>query len=76
MDISDKNVSGNDAAKKEEPKGTDNDFAEKSFENIGAWIMGRNMFGPIRGPWPDDEWEGWWGRKTTLSCSGICFDAP
>jgi dihydrofolate reductase len=40
---------------------TDNDFAEKSFENIGAWIMGRNMFGPIRGPWQDDEWKGWWG---------------
>lgn len=43
-------------------EGTDNDFVEKSFENIGAWIMGRNMFGPIRGPWPDDEWKGWWGE--------------
>ncbi len=42
---------------------TDNDFAEKSLENIGAWIMGRNMFGPIRGAWPDDEWKGWWGEK-------------
>lgn len=44
-------------------EGTDNDFAEKSFENIGAWIMGRNMFGPIRGPWPDDAWKGWWGEN-------------
>src|SRR5678815_1474100 len=39
----------------------DNDFAEKSMANFGAWILGRNMFGPIRGPWPDDEWKGWWG---------------
>ena len=44
-------------------KGVDNDFAEKSFENLGAWIMGRNMFGPIRGPWPNDEWKGWWGEN-------------
>src|ERR1700744_5658847 len=43
--------------------GVDNDLAEKSFENIGAWIMGRNMFGPIRGNWPDDEWKGWWGEE-------------
>jgi len=41
--------------------GVDNKFAEKSFENIGANIMGRNMFGPVRGPWPDDSWKGWWG---------------
>jgi dihydrofolate reductase len=40
---------------------TDNQFAERSFENIGAWIMGRNMFGPIRGEWPNHEWKGWWG---------------
>lgn len=44
-------------------EGTDNDFGKKSFENIGAWIMGRNMFGPIRGDWPDDEWKGWWGEE-------------
>ncbi len=44
-------------------EGVDNDFAEKSMENIGAWIMGRNMFGPIRGPWPNDEWKGWWGEN-------------
>lgn len=41
--------------------GVDNDFGERSFENIGAWIMGRNMFGPIRGAWPDGNWKGWWG---------------
>lgn len=41
--------------------GTDEDFAARSFENIGAWILGRNMFGPVRGPWPDEEWKGWWG---------------
>ena len=43
--------------------GIDNDFAARSFENLGAWIMGRNMFGPVRGPWPDHEWKGWWGAN-------------
>jgi dihydrofolate reductase len=41
--------------------GIDNDFAAQSFENVGAWILGRNMFGPVRGPWKDDSWKGWWG---------------
>ena len=41
--------------------GVDNDFAARGFANVGAWILGRNMFGPIRGPWPDAEWKGWWG---------------
>ncbi len=41
--------------------GIDDDFAQRGFENIGAWILGRNMFGPVRGPWPDDSWKGWWG---------------
>jgi dihydrofolate reductase len=41
--------------------GVDDDFAARGFTNIGAWIMGRNMFGPVRGPWPDDSWKGWWG---------------
>ncbi len=41
--------------------GVDDDFARRSFDNIGAWILGRNMFGPVRGPWPDDAWKGWWG---------------
>lgn len=43
--------------------GVDNSFAENGFENIGAWILGRNMFGPIRGPWPDESWRGWWGEE-------------
>jgi dihydrofolate reductase len=43
--------------------GVDDEFAARSFENIGAWIMGRNMFGPIRGPWPDESWKGWWGSN-------------
>ncbi len=41
--------------------GIDETFAARGFEGIGAWILGRNMFGPIRGPWPDDVWKGWWG---------------
>ena len=44
-------------------QGIDNDFAARSFENIGAWIIGRNMFGPVRGPWLDDSWKGWWGAN-------------
>ena len=41
--------------------GTDEEFAARGFRNVGAWILGRNMFGPIRGPWPDMNWKGWWG---------------
>jgi len=41
--------------------GVDDEIAARGFSNIGAWILGRNMFGPIRGPWQDDEWKGWWG---------------
>jgi dihydrofolate reductase len=41
--------------------GIDDDFAKRGFDNIGAWILGRNMFGPVRGPWLDDSWKGWWG---------------
>jgi len=40
--------------------GVDDDFAARGFKNVGAWILGRNMFGPIRGPWPDMNWKGWW----------------
>ena len=43
--------------------GVDNRIAEQSFEGIGAWILGRNMFGPVRGPWPDESWKGWWGEE-------------
>jgi len=42
-------------------RGIDNDFAAQSFEDVGAWILGRNMFGPVRGPWEGDSWKGWWG---------------
>ncbi|MGE0117081.1 MAG: dihydrofolate reductase family protein [Dongiaceae bacterium] len=41
--------------------GVDEDFAARGMAGIGAWILGRNMFGPIRGPWPDEDWKGWWG---------------
>src|ERR1041384_1005827 len=43
--------------------GVDNDIAKLGFEDMGAWILGRNMFGPVRGPWPDDSWKGWWGDE-------------
>jgi len=43
--------------------GVDDDFAARGFENVGAWILGRNMFGPVRGPWPDESWRGWWGEN-------------
>jgi len=43
--------------------GIDNGIAGKGFDNIGAWILGRNMFGPVRGPWPDESWKGWWGEE-------------
>lgn len=52
-----KTVLGNDRG----ATGVDNDFAVRSFENVGAWIMGRNMFAHSRGPWIDDGWKGWWG---------------
>ncbi|MGE0749896.1 MAG: dihydrofolate reductase family protein [Variibacter sp.] len=48
--------------------GTDDDFAARSFANVGAWILGRNMFGPVRGPWPDDNWKGWWGDNPPYHC--------
>src|SRR6266542_1027618 len=41
--------------------GVDDEWAQRGMENVGAWILGRNMFGPVRGPWPDDAWKGWWG---------------
>jgi dihydrofolate reductase len=43
--------------------GVDDDFVARGFENVGAWILGRNMFGPMRGPWLDDGWKGWWGAN-------------
>lgn len=52
-----KNLFGNDSGE----AGVDEDFAARGFQNVGAWILGRNMFGPVRGPWPDESWRGWWG---------------
>ncbi len=43
--------------------GVDDRMAEQGFAGIGAWILGRNMFGPVRGPWPDESWNGWWGDE-------------
>jgi dihydrofolate reductase len=43
--------------------GVDNRMAERGFAGVGAWILGRNMFGPVRGPWPDEGWKGWWGEE-------------
>lgn len=43
--------------------GIDDDYAARGFENVGSWILGRNMFAPSRGPWPDDGWQGWWGDE-------------
>lgn len=54
-----KNVLGADGG----TTGIDDDFAARGFANVGAWILGRNMFGPVRGPWPDLEWKGWWGDE-------------
>ena len=48
--------------------GNDDDFAARGFADVGAWIMGRNMFGPVRGPWPDDKWKGWWGDDPVYHC--------
>jgi dihydrofolate reductase len=56
--------------------GIDDDYARRRMENMGAWIMGRNMFGPIRGPWPDDEWRGWWGSKTTAYNTNPAVPSP
>ena len=52
-----RNVFGKDGG----TTGLDEDFASRGFQNVGAWILGRNMFGPVRGPWPDMNWKGWWG---------------
>jgi dihydrofolate reductase len=48
--------------------GPDDDFAARSMQNLGAWIMGRNMFGPVRGTWPDESWKGWWGDNPPYHC--------
>jgi dihydrofolate reductase len=43
--------------------GIDDEWARRGMENVGAWILGRNMFGPVRGSWPDESWKGWWGEE-------------
>ncbi len=43
--------------------GPDDEFARRAMEGFGAFILGRNMFGPVRGDWPDDQWKGWWGSN-------------
>jgi dihydrofolate reductase len=48
--------------------GIDDDFAARGFANVGAWILGRNMFGPVRGPWPNESWKGWWGDNPPYHC--------
>ena len=48
--------------------GVDDEFARRGFTNVGAWILGRNMFGPVRGPWPDETWQGWWGDEPPYHC--------
>ena len=48
--------------------GVEDDLAARGFDNLGAWIMGRNMFGPVRGPWPDERWRGWWGEEPPYHC--------
>ena len=48
--------------------GVDDQFARRGFANVGSWILGRNMFGPVRGPWPDETWQGWWGDEPPYHC--------
>ena len=48
---------------KQGASGIDDDYARRGMENNGAWILGRNMFGPVRGDWPDERWKGWWGKN-------------
>jgi dihydrofolate reductase len=54
--------------KDEGATGVDDDFAARGVKNLGAWILGRNMFSPVRGPWPDDSWKGWWGDDPPYHC--------
>jgi dihydrofolate reductase len=53
---------------KEGTTGVDEQFAARGMANLGAWILGRNMFGPVRGPWPDESWRGWWGEEPVYHC--------
>ena len=48
--------------------GVDEDYAARGMAGLGAWILGRNMFSPLRGPWPDEQWKGWWGEEPPYHC--------
>lgn len=48
--------------------GIDDDFIARGFDNVGAWVIGRNMFGPVCGPWQDESWRGWWGDNPVYHC--------
>ena len=56
--------------------GPDDDFMRAGFDRIGAWILGRNMYGPVRGPWPDDQWKGWWGNDPPYHCPVFVLAHP
>jgi dihydrofolate reductase len=51
--------------------GIDNEFAKRGTEEVGAWILGRNMFAPVRGPWPNEDWKGWWGDNPPYHCDAF-----
>jgi dihydrofolate reductase len=55
--------------------GVDDAFVARGFDDVGAWILGRNMFGPVRGPWPDDSWRGWWGAEPPYHCDVFVLTA-
>ena len=63
MVLSDAHLPAHDFRQGPGTTGIDDQFAARGFEDIGAWILGRNMFAPSRGPWPDDSWKGWWGEE-------------
>jgi len=55
--------------------GVEDEWARRGMENVGAWILGRNMFGPVRGPWLDESWKGWWGEEPpyhVITCLRLC----
>lgn len=54
--------------KDEGATGIDDDFTQRGFQNVGAWILGRNMFSPLRGTWLDESWQGWWGKNPVYHC--------
>src|SRR5712664_3669218 len=58
------------------PSPNGSEWAQRGMDNVGAWILGRNMFGPVRGPWPDYSWKGWWGDEPPYHVPTIRADAP